>query len=102
MSRTLKTHSVLDFFIGRVFVGIEKVATNLSDKTLYGDRTDAVQQLAVLVEMGHILSGELSPKVAFEKVLDVLKQRHARRPRRCDAARPQNSGNSRRSGHWPE
>ena len=53
------------------------MATNLSEKRVNGERTDAVQQLAVLVDMGHILSSELSPRSAFEKVLDILKQRHA-------------------------
>jgi Nif-specific regulatory protein len=53
------------------------VATNLSEKRVNGERADAVQQLAVLVDMGHILSSELAPKSAFEKVLEILKQRHA-------------------------
>ena len=53
------------------------MATNLSEKRVNGERADAVQQLAVLVDMGHILSSELSPRSAFEKVLEILKQRHA-------------------------
>jgi Nif-specific regulatory protein len=52
------------------------VATNLSDKKFFGERTDAAQQLAMLVDTGHVLSGELSPRVAFEQVLDILKNRH--------------------------
>jgi Nif-specific regulatory protein len=70
-------NSVLDFLFFKAFLkGSGKVATNLSEKKIYGERTDVVQQLAVLVEMGHIMSSELSPRVAFEKVLEVLKQRH--------------------------
>ena len=30
----------------------------------------------MLVEVGHVLGGELSPRVAFEQVLELLKQRH--------------------------
>lgn len=52
------------------------MATNLSEKRLNGDHADAVQQLAVLVDVGQILSSEISPRAAFEKVLDILKQRH--------------------------
>src|SRR5262245_11859392 len=37
---------------------------------------DAAQQLAVLVEAGLVFSGELSPRIAFERVLDTLKRRH--------------------------
>ncbi len=52
------------------------MATNLSDKKIYAERSDAVRQLAVLVEVGNILGGELSPRIAFEQVLELLKQRH--------------------------
>src|SRR5262250_1654492 len=38
---------------------------------------DAAQQLAVLVEAGQVFSGELSPRIAFERVLETLKQRHS-------------------------
>src|SRR5689334_9142362 len=77
MSRALKNHSVLDFFIGRNFIlGNQDVATNLSEKGLNGHRSDAVQQLAVLAELGQILSSELSPRAAFENALEILKLRH--------------------------
>src|SRR5262249_50081292 len=59
--------SVLDFFIGRVFVGLKRaVATNLSDNNFFRERTDAARQLALLVEAGLVFSGELSTRVAFE------------------------------------
>jgi Nif-specific regulatory protein len=57
-------------------LGIQDVATNLSEKGLNGHRSDAVQQLAVLAELGQILSSELSPRAAFEKALEILKLRH--------------------------
>ena len=53
------------------------MATNLSEKKFYGEHADAVRQLAVLVEAGRVFSGELSTRVAFEQVLDVLKQHHS-------------------------
>src|SRR5262245_10523632 len=37
---------------------------------------DAARQLAVLVEAGMVFGGELSTRLAFEQVLDVLKRRH--------------------------
>jgi len=40
------------------------------------ERNGAVRELAMLVEVGHVLGSELSPRVAFEQVLEVLKQRH--------------------------
>jgi Nif-specific regulatory protein len=52
------------------------VATNLSERKLYTDEADAVRQLAVLIEAGQVFSGELSTRVAFEQVLDILKQRY--------------------------
>ncbi len=52
------------------------MATDLSEKSLFSERTDAARQLAVLVEAGHVLSSELSPRTAFEKVLEILKQQH--------------------------
>jgi Nif-specific regulatory protein len=52
------------------------VATSLSEKKFFGDRADAVRQLAVLVEAGQVLSGELSPRVAFEQVLEIMRQHH--------------------------
>jgi Nif-specific regulatory protein len=52
------------------------VATNLSEKKFDGDRADAVRQLAVLVEAGQVFSGELSPRVAFEQVLDIMRLRY--------------------------
>jgi Nif-specific regulatory protein len=52
------------------------VATNLSEKGLFNDRNLAARQLAMLIEAGHVFSGELSTRVAFEQVLDVLKRRH--------------------------
>jgi Nif-specific regulatory protein len=48
----------------------------LSEQSFYRDRNGSASHLAMLVEAGQILSGELSPRVAFEHVLDVLKQRH--------------------------
>ena len=50
-----------------------------------GERTDAVQQLAVLVEMGHIFSGELSPKGRIRTGFGHFEATPWRRPRRCDA-----------------
>jgi Nif-specific regulatory protein len=55
---------------------VQEVATNLSENKFYGERMDAAQQLAVLVEAGLVFSGELSPRIAFERVLDTLKRRH--------------------------
>jgi Nif-specific regulatory protein len=69
----LRFRSVLDFFIGCKDL---KVATNLSEKGLFSDRNHAARQLAMLVEAGRVFSGELSTRVAFEQVLDILKQRH--------------------------
>src|SRR5262247_2948646 len=37
---------------------------------------NATQQLAVLVETGLVFRGELSPRIAFERVLVTLKRRH--------------------------
>src|SRR4030095_12256674 len=37
---------------------------------------DAARRLAVLVEAGLVFSGELSTRVAFEQVPDILKRRH--------------------------
>ena len=37
---------------------------------------DAERQLALLVEAGLVFSGELSPRIAFEHVLEILKRRH--------------------------
>jgi Nif-specific regulatory protein len=53
------------------------VATNLSEKKFYGEQADAVRQLAVLVEAGGVFSGELSTRVAFEQVLDILRHRYS-------------------------
>jgi Nif-specific regulatory protein len=52
------------------------VATNLTDRKIYGDSTGAPRQLAMLVDAGQILGSELSPRVAFEQVLELLRQRH--------------------------
>ena len=52
------------------------MATNLSEKGFFNERNDAVRHLAMLVEAGQVFGGELSTRVAFEQVLDVLKQRH--------------------------
>ena len=71
--------SVLDFFVfGRIFKGWElgEVATNLSEKSFLNNGDDAARHLAVLIEAGQVFSGELSTRVAFEQVLDILKQRH--------------------------
>src|SRR5262249_37764120 len=48
----------------------------LSENNLYKERTDAARQLALLVEAGLVFSGELSTRVAFERILDVLKRHH--------------------------
>ena len=53
-----------------------KVTTNLSEKGLFSDRNHAARQLAMLIEAGQVFSGELSTRVAFEQVLEVLKNRH--------------------------
>lgn len=54
----------------------ENVATNLSERTLFSDRNLAAKHLALLIDVGQVFSGELSTRVAFEQVLDILKQRH--------------------------
>ena len=53
-----------------------KAVTNLSERDFGGDQNDAARLLAMLVEAGHVLSAELSPRVAFAQVLEILKQRH--------------------------
>src|SRR5688572_22669724 len=53
-----------------------KVATNMSERDFGGDQADAARLLAMLVEAGHVLSGELSPRIAFAQVLEILKQKH--------------------------
>jgi Nif-specific regulatory protein len=53
-----------------------KVVSNLSDGDFRGDQNDAVRLLAMLLEAGHVLSAELSPRAAFAQVLEILKQRH--------------------------
>ncbi len=52
------------------------MATHLSEQKLFPEHTDAARQLTALLEAGRILSGELSPRAAFEQVLEILKQRH--------------------------
>ncbi|HSU89747.1 MAG TPA: sigma 54-interacting transcriptional regulator, partial [Terriglobia bacterium] len=52
------------------------MATNLSEKGFLNSGNDAARHLAVLIEAGQVFSGELSTRVAFEQVLDILKQRH--------------------------
>src|SRR5215813_13906668 len=37
---------------------------------------DATQPRALLVEAGLVFSGELSPRIAFERVLEILKRHH--------------------------
>jgi len=56
---------------------VEAVATNLSETKFFGDQMDAARQLAVLIEAGLVFTSELSPRIAFEQVLEVLKRRHA-------------------------
>ncbi len=51
------------------------MATNLERK-LPGERSDASKHLHMLAEAGQVLSGELSPRVAFEQLLDILKHHH--------------------------
>jgi Nif-specific regulatory protein len=53
----------------------KKVATNLSERKFFGERMDGARQLTVLVEAGLVFSGELSTRLAFEQVLEIL-QRH--------------------------
>jgi Nif-specific regulatory protein len=48
----------------------------LSERRLFGEQTDAVRHLAVLVEAGQVFTSELSTRVAFEQVLEMLKERH--------------------------
>src|SRR5437588_10361281 len=50
---------------------------NLSEKGFLSERNDAARQLSMLIEVGQVFSGELSTRVAFEQVLDLLKQRHS-------------------------
>ena len=64
------------FLLGAFFVGIEKSGYKFVGKKLEWRPDGRGQQLAVLVEAGHIFSSELSPQVAFEQVLDFLKRRH--------------------------
>jgi Nif-specific regulatory protein len=52
------------------------VATSLSEKGFLSERSDAARHLSLLIEIGQVFSGELSTRVAFEQVLDLLKQRH--------------------------
>ena len=53
-----------------------KVVSNLSEKDFGGDQNDAARLLAMLLEAGHVLSAEMSPRTAFAQVLEILKQRH--------------------------
>jgi Nif-specific regulatory protein len=53
-----------------------KVVSNLSDSVFGGDQNDAARLLAMLLEAGHVLSAEISPRTAFAQVLEILKQRH--------------------------
>ena len=53
-----------------------KVVSNLSEKDFGGDHNDAARLLAMLLEAGHVLSAEMSPRAAFGQVLEILKQRH--------------------------
>ena len=52
------------------------MATNLSESNFFRERTDAARQLALLVEAGLVFSGELSTRVAFEQVFEILKRHH--------------------------
>jgi len=49
----------------------------LSEKGFLSERNDAARHLSLLIEIGQVFSGELSTRVAFEQVLDLLKQRHS-------------------------
>ena len=42
----------------------------MSEKGFPEDRAEARRQLAMLVDAGHVLSGELTPRIAFEQVLE--------------------------------
>ncbi|HYR41648.1 MAG TPA: sigma 54-interacting transcriptional regulator [Terriglobia bacterium] len=53
------------------------MATSLSEKGFLSERNDAARHLSLLIEIGQVFSGELSTRVAFEQVLDLLKQRHS-------------------------
>ena len=61
----------------RQFLGLGRVATSLSEKGFLSERNDAARHLSLLIEIGQVFSGELSTRVAFEQVLDLLKQRHS-------------------------
>jgi Nif-specific regulatory protein len=52
------------------------VATNLSEKGFFNERNDAARHLAMLADAGQVFGGELSTRVAFEQVLEILKERH--------------------------
>ncbi len=52
------------------------MATNLSEQKISNERIDPATQLGLLVEAGLVFSGELSTRVAFEQVLEILKRRH--------------------------
>src|SRR5438874_7473960 len=49
---------------------------SLSEKGFLSERNDAARHLSMVIEVGQVFSGELSTRVAFEQVLDLLKQRH--------------------------
>src|SRR4051812_21090538 len=51
------------------------MATNLS-QSVFNDGIEPARHLAMLVEAGQVFSGELSTRVAFEQILELLKQRH--------------------------
>src|SRR5438874_2532111 len=50
---------------------------SLSEKGFLSERNDAARHLSMVIEVGQVFSGELSTRVAFEQVLDLLKQRHS-------------------------
>ena len=64
------------FFIGRVLQVFSKVATNLSETAFHRDGFGARKQLEMLIDAGHALSSESSPRAAFEQVLQILAQQH--------------------------
>jgi Nif-specific regulatory protein len=52
------------------------MAANLSEINTNGNRAEGVRHLALLAEIGNALSGPLTPRMAFERVLEMLGRSH--------------------------
>src|SRR5438874_9185158 len=49
---------------------------SLSEKGFLSERNDAARHLSMVIEVGQVFSGELSTRVAFEQVFEILKRHH--------------------------